>query len=303
VYFVLADAHQSTDSVHKEKEEKEVAEDYIGIIIGALAALIVLLVFIIVIFFIRHKRRKHNNNRRSLKPVVDRHVTINLNDLRGSTNGKVSNGNMYNSIATDETNSERELLCGGGGANGTGPIICNGSLCNGNGSLPNGLGGSSGTGSDEKLSKTGYLTPKDSIQGRLLLTPHAPSLPPPSLVFLIVSPFVDLFFYVPLFIFFFILFVFLSLISSHVCLPFRVGYSSLLVHLPFLHQALLSYYFPLVNLFFYFPLFIFFLYSLCFSFFDFFSRLSSFQGWLLLTPSHAPSPPPPSLAVLLFHPL
>lgn len=51
------DPHQSTDSVHKEKESKEYADDYIGIIIGALAALIVLLVVIIVIFFIRHKRR------------------------------------------------------------------------------------------------------------------------------------------------------------------------------------------------------------------------------------------------------
>lgn len=119
---------KSSDSVHKEKESKEYDDNYIGIIIGALAALIFLLVVIIVIFFVRQKRRKHNNNRRSLKPVVDRHVTINLNDLRGSTNGKVSNGNMYNSIATEETDSDR-----GEGAG--------------------------------KIGKAAYLSPKDSIQG------------------------------------------------------------------------------------------------------------------------------------------
>ncbi|PVD21718.1 hypothetical protein C0Q70_17518 [Pomacea canaliculata] len=129
----------STDSVHKEKENKEYSDDYIGIIIGALAALIVLLVCIIVIFFVRHKRRKHNNNRRSLKPVVDRHVTINLNDLRGSTNGKISNGNMYNSIATEELDSDRE---------------------------PSNHSG------NQKLGKAGYVTPKDTIQGR-----HLPPYP------------------------------------------------------------------------------------------------------------------------------
>ena len=104
--------NQSTDAVHKEKENKEYSDDPIGIIIGALAALILLLVIVIIIFFIRHKRRKSNNNRRSLKPVVDRHVTINLNDLRGSTNGKVSNGNMYNSIATEDTDAVLRKLAG-----------------------------------------------------------------------------------------------------------------------------------------------------------------------------------------------
>ncbi|KAK7504484.1 hypothetical protein BaRGS_00004350, partial [Batillaria attramentaria] len=77
---------------------------------------------------------ENKTSQKTLKPVVDRHVTINLNDLRGSTNGKVSNGNMYNSIATEETDSEREMRGEGG----------------------------------EKLSKAAYLSPKDSIQGRQL---------------------------------------------------------------------------------------------------------------------------------------
>ncbi|XP_055955868.1 discoidin domain-containing receptor 2 isoform X2 [Patella vulgata] len=80
-----------TEDIQKEKEEKEYDDSYIGVIIGALAALILILIIVIFIFFYRHKRNKNNNNRRALKPVVDRHVTINLNDLRGSTNGKVSN--------------------------------------------------------------------------------------------------------------------------------------------------------------------------------------------------------------------
>ncbi|XP_041368248.1 discoidin domain-containing receptor 2-like isoform X2 [Gigantopelta aegis] len=116
------------DDVHKKKEETKTDDGFIGIIIAGLAALIVILVIIIVIFVIRHKRRKNNNNRRSLKPVVDHHA-INLNDLCGTSNGKVSNGNMYNCVATDELDSEKEMM------------------------------------GDGKLSKPAYLEPKDTIQG------------------------------------------------------------------------------------------------------------------------------------------
>ncbi|XP_059166256.1 discoidin domain-containing receptor 2-like isoform X2 [Physella acuta] len=102
-----------------EKDNKEYDDEYISIIIGALAALIFLLLCVILIFFCRHKRRKHNNNRRGHKPVSNSHVTINLNDLRGATNGKLSNGNMYNSIATDDADSDREGVgCCNGGTRG-----------------------------------------------------------------------------------------------------------------------------------------------------------------------------------------
>ena len=126
------------DDVHKKKEETKTDDGFIGIIIAGLAALIVILVIIIVIFVIRHKRRKNNNNRRSLKPVVDHHA-INLNDLCGTSNGKVSNGNMYNCVATDEMDSEKEIV------------------------------------GDGKLSKPAYLEPKDTIQGRDL--PDLPPSP------------------------------------------------------------------------------------------------------------------------------
>ena len=76
-------------------------EDYISIIIGALAALIVILTIIVVFVIIRHKRRQ-NNNRNNLKPAADNVLSINLNNFHGTSNGKVSNGNVYNGVATDE---------------------------------------------------------------------------------------------------------------------------------------------------------------------------------------------------------
>lgn len=94
----------------------------------------------ILIFFCRHKRRKNNNNRRGHKPVGNSHVTVNLNDLRGATNGKVSNGNMYNSIATDEADSDHDAggCCSGGGA-----------------------------GNEKFGCKPAYIQPQDSIPGSL----------------------------------------------------------------------------------------------------------------------------------------
>ena len=76
-------------------------EDYISIIIGALAALIVILTIIVVFVIIRHKRRQ-NDNRNHLKPAADNVLAINLNNFHGTSNGKVSNGNVYNGVATDE---------------------------------------------------------------------------------------------------------------------------------------------------------------------------------------------------------
>ncbi|ESO96071.1 hypothetical protein LOTGIDRAFT_116145 [Lottia gigantea] len=123
-----------------QDNKKELDDGYIGVIIGALAALILILVIVICIFFYRHKRNKNNNNHRALKPVVDRHVTINMNDLCGSTNGKISNGNMYNSIATEDMDSEKEPTCNG---------------------------------RDKSCKSPAYLEPKDTIQTRSL-----PDVPP-----------------------------------------------------------------------------------------------------------------------------
>ncbi|WAR31293.1 DDRA-like protein [Mya arenaria] len=128
---------QDDDGLHKTEEQKPFEEQYIGIIIGALAFLIVVLFAIVMFIVIRHKKRKHNNNRLGMKPVVD-HVTINMsnvNALHGKLGGKMSNGSMYKGVPTDELDAH----------------ICNGG---------------------DKVLK-GYSDPKDSIQGRNL--PDLPS--------------------------------------------------------------------------------------------------------------------------------
>lgn len=83
-------------------------EDYISIIIGALAALIVILTIIVIFVIVRHKRRQRMN-RQSLKPVSDTVLNINLNNFQNNVNGKVSNGNVYNGVATEEDDHIKEL--------------------------------------------------------------------------------------------------------------------------------------------------------------------------------------------------
>ena len=91
-----------------EKAEKNLDDEYIGIIIGALAALILLLFAVIIVIIMRHRRNKYNNNHRTMKPMEPRNVTLDLSDIRlAATNGKLLNGQMYNCVATSE---EGELM-------------------------------------------------------------------------------------------------------------------------------------------------------------------------------------------------
>jgi hypothetical protein len=83
-------------------------EDYISIIIGALAALIVILTIIVIFVIVRHKRRQRLN-RQSLKPVSDTVLNINLNNFQNNVNGKVSNGNVYNGVATEDDDHVKEI--------------------------------------------------------------------------------------------------------------------------------------------------------------------------------------------------
>ena len=90
-------------------------DQYIGIIIGALGALILLIGAIVIFVVVRRRKQKYNSGSQ-LKPVQTQHVTLNLDDLRALTNsnGKVvSNGNVYNSIATSEIDSEHDGLAQG----------------------------------------------------------------------------------------------------------------------------------------------------------------------------------------------
>lgn len=92
-----------TDVQNASREKKKsLDEEYIGIIIGALAALIILLFVVIVIIIIRQRRRKFNNNHQTLKSSIDpRHITLDLNDLQtNGPNGKFPHGNPYNTVAT-----------------------------------------------------------------------------------------------------------------------------------------------------------------------------------------------------------
>lgn len=135
---VNVDSNDAQNRIPKTEEKKSFEEQYIGIIIGALAFLIVVLFAIVLFIIIRHKKRKHNNNRLGMKPVVD-HVTMNMNHMstfHPTLTGKMSNGNMYKGIPADDMDDHH---------------VCNGG---------------------DKILK-GYSEPKDSIQGRNL--PDLPS--------------------------------------------------------------------------------------------------------------------------------
>ncbi|KAK2174827.1 hypothetical protein NP493_772g00013 [Ridgeia piscesae] len=88
---------------------KALDDTYVGIIIGAVAAL-VLLCGIIFVFVFRRQRKKYKGSPHKL--FGTNHMNFNLDDLTPAmANGKLSNGNMYNSIATmDEKEAMREKL-------------------------------------------------------------------------------------------------------------------------------------------------------------------------------------------------
>ena len=97
----------------KQPDEKSPGTDIIGIIIGSLVALITILVAIVIFIIFKHKRQKNNNNRCSLKtPVSDNTVSMNLSDLRSSSNGKVLNGHLYSGVALEDIDSDREVFHG-----------------------------------------------------------------------------------------------------------------------------------------------------------------------------------------------
>ena len=131
------------DGLVNDAEQKALDDQFIGIIIGALAALILILTAVVVICVIRHRKNKYNNNSHVKSVEPPHHVTLNLNDLRAmnAPNGKVSNGNLYNSITTSDVDSEHNLT------------MANGKVSNGD----------------------VYREPYDGIQGRKL--PELPKTP------------------------------------------------------------------------------------------------------------------------------
>ena len=100
--------------VNSHSKEKNMDDESVGIIIGALTALILLLFLVGVILVVRHRKRKHGQTNQRMKAFEPRHVTLNLNDLRlpaanAVSNGKVMNGgNVYKSVATCDLDPDKE---------------------------------------------------------------------------------------------------------------------------------------------------------------------------------------------------
>ena len=84
--------NEDDDALINDAEQKALDDQFIGIIIGALAALILILTAVVVICVIRHRKNKYNNNSHVKSVEPPHHVTLNLNDLRAmnAPNGKVS---------------------------------------------------------------------------------------------------------------------------------------------------------------------------------------------------------------------
>ena len=82
----------------------------IGVIIGSLAALLTILIAVVVFIIFRHKTKKNNQKRDTLKAsMADNHTTL---SLRSSVNGKVLNGHLYNGVAVDDVDSDRDCSHG-----------------------------------------------------------------------------------------------------------------------------------------------------------------------------------------------
>ena len=85
-------------------------DSYIGVVVGAAVAFVVIISVVVVIIVFRQKRRKYG--RTVLESVLspDR-LSFKLQSAPVSTSGKISNGNIYKSIATNEAGDcEKEGL-------------------------------------------------------------------------------------------------------------------------------------------------------------------------------------------------
>ncbi|GIY29064.1 discoidin domain-containing receptor 2 [Caerostris extrusa] len=84
--------------------EDALGNQYVGLVIGVLAAVILLLVVVIFVIVARNKRRKNTSPRNILRPGENR-VTINMKDLGltfSSCPGHLSNGSVYGPVAAEE---------------------------------------------------------------------------------------------------------------------------------------------------------------------------------------------------------
>ncbi|XP_054715542.1 discoidin domain-containing receptor 2-like [Uloborus diversus] len=94
--------------------EDALTNQYVGLVIGVLAAVILLLIIVIFIIIVRNKRRKHTTPHTILKPV-DNRVTINMKDLglnysQCSPLACQSNGTIYgHQVVLDDSDPDKLL--------------------------------------------------------------------------------------------------------------------------------------------------------------------------------------------------
>ena len=118
VSAIFKSSDNQSEAVSKTPGEKAASNDeYVSILIGALAALIFILTLVVVFVIIRYKRqvKRRQGNNTALKPLSDTVLNINLNNYQNNVNGKVSNGNVYNGVATDDDEHDK-------GVNGKGKL-------------------------------------------------------------------------------------------------------------------------------------------------------------------------------------
>lgn len=92
--------------------EDPMSKQYVGLVIGVLAAVILLLILIIFIITARNKRRKHTTPHAILKPL-DSRVTINMKDLALAYSpqyvAREANGNLYGQVSLEEPDPDKLL--------------------------------------------------------------------------------------------------------------------------------------------------------------------------------------------------
>lgn len=91
---------EETSKAPPSEEHKPLDDQLIGIIIGALAAMIILLLTIVAFCILRSRRHKFEKNKQVV--TMETPIAYDLNDLRALANGKLSHGNMYNPVGTQD---------------------------------------------------------------------------------------------------------------------------------------------------------------------------------------------------------
>ncbi|XP_065290553.1 discoidin domain-containing receptor 2 isoform X1 [Dermacentor albipictus] len=110
--FSEEEAPAAPPIVSTAMSEDPMSKQYVGLVIGVLAAVILLLVLVIFIIVARNRRRKHSTPHAILKPL-DSRVTINMKDLALAYSpqyvAREANGNLYGQVALEDPDPDKLL--------------------------------------------------------------------------------------------------------------------------------------------------------------------------------------------------